>query len=290
MRRAALLPVVPLLLALLVACQDGNGGPPGRSYDTYVALGDSFTSGGGLPRPVPDSGPCQQSRLSYPHLVAQELGARLHDASCGGASTENGTTAQPRPGAAPWPPQLDSLRSGTDLVTVGLGYNDLGFFPSLALGCASVAATDPTGAPCQQRGSRDGLPDLERLPAQIGDRVEELLDLVRDRAPSADVLVVGYPQLVPESGTCSALPLADGDYAFVRERLAVLDDALRSAAEAAGATFVDVLDASEGHDICAGDRAWVAGARPAPGTAAPYHPLALGQRAMADLVLDALPD
>jgi lysophospholipase L1-like esterase len=290
MRRAAAGPVASLLVCLLFACGEDSQEPSrGHEYDEYVALGDSFTSGGGLPRPVPDSGPCQQSRLSYPHLVAQDLGARLRDASCGGATTEHGTTAQARQGATSWPPQLDSLRPGTDLVTLGFGYNDLGFFPGLVLGCASLAATEPTGAPCQQRGDRNGLPDPATMPAQIGDRVEVLLDLVRDRAPAADVVVVGYPQLVPESGTCTALPLADGDYRFVRERLAALDDALRSAAEAAGATFVGVLDASEGHDICAGDEAWVAGAQPVPGTAAPYHPLAVGQRAMADLVLDALP-
>jgi lysophospholipase L1-like esterase len=282
MRRAALLPVVPLLAYVLVACQDENGGPSGRSYDEYVALGDSFTSGGGLPQPVPGSGPCLQSRLSYPNLVAEELGARLDDASCGGATTENGTTAQPRPGAADWPPQLDRLRADTDLVTVGLGYNDLFFYPGVVVGCVSAAASDPTGAPCQERVG--GLPDLTALPAQIGERVEALLEAVRDRAPTAEVLVVGYPQLVPESGTCPELPLATGDYPFVRELLRALDDALRSAAEAAGATFVDVLGASEGHDICAGDDAWVAGARPAPGTAAPYHPFAVEQQAVADLI------
>jgi lysophospholipase L1-like esterase len=286
MRRAARLVVAGLLVPSLVGCGDDGGGR-GR-YDEYVALGDSFTSGGGLPRPVPDSGACQQSRLSYPHLVAQELDARLRDASCGGATTENGTTAQPRPGAAYWPPQLDRLRPGTDLVTVGLGYNDLGFFPALISGCVSVATTDLTGAPCQEAEGR-GLPELSALPEQIGTRVEGLLHTVRERAPEAEVLVVGYPQLVPESGTCAELPLADGDYAFVRERLEALDDALRSAAEAADVTFVDVLGASAGHDICAGDDAWVAGARPRPGTAAPYHPLVPGQRAMADQVLAALP-
>ena len=120
MRRAVPLLALPLLLPLLVACNDAGGA---GSYDEYVALGDSFTSGAGLPRPVADGGPCQQSELNYPHLVARELKARLRDVSCGGASTENGTTPQIRPGAESWPAQLDSLGPGTDLVTVGLGYN-----------------------------------------------------------------------------------------------------------------------------------------------------------------------
>jgi hypothetical protein len=102
------------------------------------------------------------------------------------------------------------------------------------------------------------------------------------------VLLVGYPQLVPAEGTCPELPLATGDYAFVRAQWQALAEAMRKAADAAGATYVDVLGPSEGHDICAGDDAWLNGATNRPFVAASYHPLRRGQAAVAKLVEQAL--
>ncbi len=41
-------------------------------------------------------------------------------------------------------------------------------------------------------------------------------------------------------------------------------------------TYVDVLGASAGHDICAGDQAWVNGVTRIPEVAVEYHPFARG--------------
>ncbi len=60
----------------------------------------------------------------------------------------------------------------------------------------------------------------------------------------------------------------------MRAQWEAMDAAMREAAAAAGATFVEVLGPSEGHDICAGDDAWVNGFEAQPGVAAAYHPLA----------------
>ena len=111
---------------------------------------------------------------------------------------------------------------------------------------------------------------------------------MHERAPDAEILVVGYPQPVPANGTCPELPLAAGDYAEARAQLGQLDDAMRAAAEAQDARFVDVLGASDGHDICAGSDAWVNGAQDMPGEAVVYHPFRSEQEAIAQLVVDAL--
>ena len=63
---------------------------------------------------------------------------------------------------------------------------------------------------------------------------------------------------------------------------------MRQAAADAGVTFVDVHAASAGHEICTGDDAWLNGT-PATDAAAAYHPFASGERAIADLVLAAVP-
>ncbi|HVW32598.1 MAG TPA: SGNH/GDSL hydrolase family protein, partial [Acidimicrobiia bacterium] len=65
---------------------------PGR----YVALGDSYTAGPGVPNQVPEAGGCRRSDHNYPHLVAAALHLTdFHDVSCSGARTDHMTAAQP---------------------------------------------------------------------------------------------------------------------------------------------------------------------------------------------------
>jgi lysophospholipase L1-like esterase len=260
----------------------------GRDIGAYVSLGDSYTSGAGTGPPLSGApGACGQVPGNYPRIVAKEIAATLTDMSCAGARTENAIQPQSGNGAVGWPPQLDALDRETDLVTVGLGYNDQAFFLDTLFGCTSVAPRDPTGSPCRDLREQSGV-DAPVVPDRIGANLTTVLERVRDRAPYADVLVVGYPQPIPDEGTCPELPLATGDYPYVRDQLELLDDAMRRAAEDSGATFVDVMDASAGHDICAGDEAWVNGTEIDPGLAVTYHPFAREQQAVADLVIEKL--
>ena len=255
--------------------------------DRYVALGDSYTSGAGIP-PAAASG-CFRSARNYPHRVADRLSATgaqvaLADVSCGLANTANAESAQTT--FANNPPQLAEVNARTDLVTVSLGVNDAGF-ASLMTQCPALAPHNPSGAPCRA-SFQTTIGDL-LFASVLGtrDKLARVLDLARSRAPRAQVMLIGYPQLVPDSGTCEELPFAEGDYAYARQFFVVLDAVMRSAARRAGATYVDVLSASDGHDICAGDDAWVQGAGQS-GRSAPYHPFASEQRAVAAMVVDAL--
>ncbi len=290
MHRAALISVLAGVLAWVLAAVLALGACAGghrpAAPDTYVALGDSFTSGAGLPLTRRDAFTCGQSSLGYPTLVADAIGAELVDVSCGGATTENGTQPQSL-GREDWPPQLDAVTTSADVVSVSLGANDLAWFSHVMFGCTTAAAADPTSSPCARQGTAPGS-DLTAVPPQIGTRLEALLTEVRSRAPGARVLLVGYPQPVPAEGTCPELALATGDYPFVRAQWEAMDAAMRRAAAASGATYVDVLEPSEGHDICAGADAWVNGSVARPGAAAPYHPLVTGQAAVAELVRQAL--
>jgi lysophospholipase L1-like esterase len=273
-------------VTVLAGCKDDEAGS--HRGDSYVALGDSYTSGAGMARNDPTSSFCQRSAVNYPHLVAKALGAKLTDVSCGGAGTQHATTPQSMGDGTFAPPQLGALSRSTVIVTVGLGYNDFNWYFDLLYGCTSAAPSDPTGHPC--KNLRAGGEDPEVTTRRIGDQVEATLEAVHDKAPFADVLLVGYPQLVPEKGTCPELALATGDYPYVRDMLELLDENLRRAADDADATYVDVYSASKGHDICAGRDAWVNGIDAQLGVAASYHPVARGQRAVAELVLDALRD
>jgi hypothetical protein len=260
---------------------------PATSPGRYVALGDSYTAAPGVPDTDLTTG-CARSNHNYPALVAAATGAQLVDVSCSGASTLSLVGVQ-QTGGATLPPQFDALTDDTALVTLGMGGNDLGLFQTMVGTCAQLGAGDASGSPCRDRFAPAGGSDqLAQRAQKIGDRVGAAVAGIHDRAPQARVLLVGYPQPVPASGTCPILPLAAGDYAYVRQVTEALNAALKKAAEANDATYVDVEAASAGHDICAGDQAWVNGSQTDLTRAIAFHPFAAEQQAVAELVGQAL--
>lgn len=255
----------------------------------YVALGDSFTAGPLIAPYADDAGGCLRSAANYPSLLAERLDvASFTDVSCSGARVSDLLRPQRSfIGGRIAAPQLDAVLRGTDLVTVGIGGNDESLFGSLAGGCsggetASFAGCDslfatPGSVAAKVASARRVEPTLTRALARI-----------HRRAPEALVVVVGYPSLLPESGRCAAVPFAAADYAPLNRIEAALNDSLRGAAEAQGARFVDLAAASRGHDICAGDDAWVNGPDNRPDVAAAYHPFASGMVGAADAILRVL--
>nr|WP_301539767.1 SGNH/GDSL hydrolase family protein [Nocardioides sp. zg-DK7169] len=252
---------------------------------TYVALGDSFTSGPLIPT-NDHAGGCLRSDHNYPSLVAQEAGLELVDVSCSGARTADLTGTQTVFGNA-HPPQLDAVDPDTDVITVGIGGNDEDVASLLFGYCASLGAADPTGTPCTLQDSAQPVPMAARLQT-VRTNLDAAFAEIRERAPEAEVIAVGYPQLLPAQGSCpDRLPIAPGDYAWARGLNAELNDAVADAASRAGFDFVDMWAASEGHDICAAEP-WVNGAASDPEAALAFHPFAVYEREVADRVLDLL--
>lgn len=259
---------------------------PESSFESYVALGDSFTAGPYVPVTDLASG-CFRSDGNYPSLVAGRLGIEdFTDVSCSGAATGHLFAPQHPIEDVSVPPQLDALDEDTDLVTVGIGGNDFDLFSTLVMRCTQLRAVDPDAAPCTDTLAAEGV-DLVGLTDRIGDRVARALQEVRDRAPEATVLVVGYLRLVPPDGGCPEAGLADGDYGMAHAVTRSLNQALDRASRDAGVGFVDMFAASRGHDICA-DRPWVQGSRTNQQAAFAYHPLAAGMEAVADRLVARL--
>ncbi|MFD3373522.1 MULTISPECIES: SGNH/GDSL hydrolase family protein [unclassified Streptomyces] len=249
----------------------------------YVALGDSYASGPGIPTQVDSA--CARSDRNHPSLLAAARNWQLTDVSCSGATT----TALAGPQGAQ-PPQLDALGADTDVVTLTIGGNDIGFSRNLAT-CAGLTSKDPTGNPCQAFFTSGGTDQLEQRVNDTAPKIAAALDAVRQRAPHAKVLVVGYPDLFPDDGvgcTGSAVPLAAGDFAYLRDTEKKLNAMLASQASANGAGYVDTYTPTVGHDMCkpAGER-WIEPLVPE-GPAAPAHPNAQGQQTMAATVERAL--
>ncbi|MFE1265418.1 SGNH/GDSL hydrolase family protein [Streptomyces albogriseolus] len=265
-------------LTAMSASPAGAAQSPARTLD-YVALGDSYASAPGVPTQVDAA--CARSSSNYPSLVAASRGARLTDVSCAGATTADLTTGQN--GGAP---QFDALDRGTDLVTVSIGGNDVGFTTVLGT-CAQLTATDPTGAPCRTHFTGGGTDELQKVIDATGPKVTQVLKEVRERAPRAKVVVVGYPSLFPDSGvgcTSASVPFAAGDFAYLRDTNKALNTMLKQRAKRSGAAYADTYTLTVGHDMCApADARWIESLAPQT-PAAPAHPNAQGENAMAKAV------
>jgi len=248
--------------------------PAAAGAVSYVAMGDSYTSGPGiLPYAAGAPSECGQSSLNYPHLVAAALELTLTDVSCGGASTANFKIAQ-FPGSQE--PQFDALSASTEVVSLGMGGNDHDVFGTLVQGCSETDTTTPGKAPCKAKYEAFVTKSFEedRVPA------EEALREIKLIAPKAKVFVVGYPDITPSHGTCpTALPWTEGDLRWFRNTVQKHGNAMiKAGAKANGAIFVDTFKASEGHDLCkpVGTR-WI---EPLINslTGVPVHPNAAGEQ------------
>jgi len=255
----------------------------------YVALGDSFTASplthqqGGTPAVG-----CLRSAQDYPALVAAALRpASFVNVSCFGASTTDMTHRQRAAGELQ-PPQLSALSAADSLVTVQVGGDDIGV-GRIVTTCAALSLTSPSGDPCRQHYTAGGTDQLARAVTQTAPKVASVLEAIRQRAPHARVLLVGYPQILPASGNgCwPEVAVSRGDVPYLRGIETQLNTALAAAAAAHGVTFVNTYEASAGHDACQRPGVkWVEGLIPT-SLAVPFHPNALGEQAMAREVVAA---
>jgi lysophospholipase L1-like esterase len=260
---------------------------------TYVALGDSYTSGPAIPTQLgPDTVPaapaaCLRSSQNYPSLTARALGLQLTDVSCGGATTDDMDHPQ-GPGI---PAQLSAVRRTTALVTIGIGGNDLGF-STIAGNCASYTPWGPTrvGWSCAAHYTTGGVDQLATAVQQVEAKVAGVLSQVRLRAPGAAVFVIGYPDILPPtgSGCWPDLPFRVADLGFLRGVEAQLDAALARAAAGAGDHYVDMATPSQDHSACTAEGTrWVEGVLHS-AQSYPLHPDATGMAGMATVLEAAM--
>lgn len=283
---ALLVPVVPL-----VAASPAAAAPDEPAVGSYVALGDSYAAGPLIPLQTGLPPGCLRSNRNYPALVAGTLGAAdFRDASCSGATTADLTAAQRTP-LGTNAPQLDRLDADVALVTVTIGGNDIGF-GEIIQECARRSPAAPLGSACKDHYTAGGQDQLAARIAATAPKVAAVLAAIDDRSPDADVLVVGYPTILPDSGPgCfPVVPLSAGDVAYLRETEKRLNAMLADEADRAGVEFVDTYTPTIGHDVCRPPGVkWVEGLVPT-APAAPVHPNGLGMTAMAAAVGEVLAD
>jgi hypothetical protein len=198
----------------------------------YVALGDSYSSGVGSGDYTDESGDCDRSPHAYAQLWANTHSpASFHFDACSGARTSDVKSNQ-----------LGDLNSSTTLVSITIGGNDAGFSDVM------TTCVESTDSGCQDR--------LDTADAYIDSTLPGLLDStyadIKAKAPSAKVVVLGYPRMYKVPGDC-VVGLSDTKRTAIDNTDAHLDSVIKARAQAAGFTFEDANQTFTGHEICSDD-------------------------------------
>ncbi|MEU0846887.1 SGNH/GDSL hydrolase family protein [Streptomyces flaveolus] len=248
----------------------------------YVALGDSFAAAPLVPPIDPSNLLCLRSLADYPHIAAKALGARLTDVSCSGATADHLTTSQ----YLGTQPQFGALTEETDVVSITIGGNDTGLV-SAALGCVNLLRK-PVGTSCAAENTKGG---VDAVKAGIDAWVPKFvtaLKQVRQRAPHAEVFVIGYGNYIRPGGCFPTQPMWDVDATYIQGATDHLSATLRTTAQQQGATFVDTYSLGIGHDVCAAPaERYIEGLIPAH-VATPLHPNADGSKAIGEALASAV--
>jgi cysteine-rich repeat protein len=279
-----------------------------RTQCSYAALGDSYSAGEGVSpyfpgTDVPLLNTCHRSTRAYPTFVTRP-GIRFHEEdflACSGAVTDNVVSDGSSPAnGSNEPPQLDKqyhpqtepnswiVADHTDMVTLTLGGNDVGF--------ADVITKCLLNFDCSSDSFRPGAPaDPRSLRQLTSDKIAYLRDFALGGvygqillfAPDAAVFALGYPHLVPEivnpllSGDCGGLAtrLSEPERAMIRDLTQELNDAVAAFAAGAGVHFVSVREHFTGHEACSlSGSDWLWGTRTVVNIRSWFHPNAAGQR------------
>ncbi|MDT0322432.1 SGNH/GDSL hydrolase family protein [Streptomyces millisiae] len=231
---------------------------------SYVALGDSYSSGAGAGSYDSASGDCRRSTVAYPVLWANANSPDSFDfVACAGARTTDVIEDQ-----------LGPLDADTSLVSVSIGGNDAGFGATM-----QTCVLSGTSACLAAVAAAEAYMDTT-LPGQL----DATYRAIRDRAPNAEVVVLGYPRLYQLNGSC-LFGISEESRAAINGAADHLGEVTAKRAADFGFAYGDVRPAFTGHEICSG-APWLHSLTLPVGDS--YHPTADGQRGGYYAVLESL--
>jgi GDSL-like Lipase/Acylhydrolase family len=239
--RAARVALVCLLFGLTTAAA-----PAVASADSYVALGDSFSSGVGT-NSYTLSSSCRRGVYAYPWLVAQQRpNTSLTFVACSGAKTTDVMANQ-----------IQFVTAGTNIVTMTIGGNDIGF-SDLIVQC--------TLANCERA--------LDSTRASLGTvlapRLDTVYTAIRSRTMTATVVVLGYPRIFSSAGCFGTLGISSTERTKANQLADAIDQLTAARAAAASLTYRSAIAHFTGHAVCSGS-AWLNGLNLF-STVESYHP------------------
>lgn len=260
---------VVLVGAALGAAADASATETAESANdapsAVITLGDSYSSGLGAGGYVDD---CDRTPQAWNNLI---FGSAVTDRTllaCSGARIAEVTQQVQQLAAIPG--------AGDRLITVTVGGNDAGFADELVNCLASILS-------CTRREA-----ELTTLINSLHQPLVQLYDAVQAAAPGDEVIVGGYPMLVPDPAVRSDCPaltglLSDAERQMIRRLGVLLNDVIDNAAAEAGVESAsdEVAAVFDGHEACANEPddwlyglkiTWSAGNEPTTASASPYEP------------------
>ncbi|HWI72645.1 MAG TPA: SGNH/GDSL hydrolase family protein [Baekduia sp.] len=263
------------------------------STDTLLALGDSFSSGQGAGEyqhgTDTEDNTCFRSPGAWPRLLADKLHLDpLPSLACSGAVSDEVRFDDPRRREVERrSSQVGRIRGRPQVVTLSIGGNDVGFAKILET-CVAID--------CVAHYHRPSGDLLEAEVRRVAPKLVATYAAIRDKAPDARLVVLGYPRLFPKGdgtkpiGNCAALDSISGDEAdYLNGLLARFDAAIAAAAAQAGATYIDAQEALDGHEERCDGQGWLnhLSVHPARQQAS-FHPNGDGYRRLADVAAQQL--
>jgi lysophospholipase L1-like esterase len=214
---------------------------------TYAALGDSYSSGVGTGSYTLDS-TCKRGIYAYPYLWAQRhAGTTLSFGACSGARTADLLANQ-----------ISAVTPSTDLVSMTIGGNDIGF-AGLIQQCTlsdCSAALDSTRT---------------NLESTLGSKLDSVFTTVRSHAaPDAKIVVLGYPRVFSGASCLGSLGISSTEETKANQLSDALDAVLATHAQKEGVTYQSAIGAFLGHAVCSSS-AWINGLNLF-NTTESYHP------------------
>jgi lysophospholipase L1-like esterase len=240
--------VLALLGSVLTLSPAHAAGP------SYVALGDSYSSGVGTRTYISDGTSCQRSTYAYPYLISQSRGYTLSFQACSGAKVSDVTSKQ-----------LGALSSATAYVTMSVGGNDAGF-SSVITECAQPGWMSNCDGAINTAQSYIN----NTLPGSLS----TLYATIRSKAPNAKVVIVGYPRIFNGEDCNAGTWFSPTEETRLNQTADLLNSKLSAAASAKGFGFANPTTKFIGHAVC-DDVEWLNGlSNP---VSESYHPNKLGQ-------------
>jgi lysophospholipase L1-like esterase len=250
---------VAVTTAGLVTAVSARPAAGAASSVSYVALGDSYSSGLGAGSYISSSGSCDRSTNAYPEQwAAANSPASFVSVACAGATTSDVISGQ-----------VSALRPGTTLVSITIGGNDAGFSSVMETCVLHTTST------CLSAVATASDFVTKHLPT----RLTSTLQAIRQHAPRARIVVLGYPDLYDLSKSGSCIGLSTQDRTALNSGADALDSALGAAVTAAAdrnIVYADVRGQFAGRVIC-DSGSWLHSVDLL-AISSSYHPTASGQK------------
>ncbi|GAA3070638.1 hypothetical protein GCM10020000_63970 [Streptomyces olivoverticillatus] len=158
--------------------------------------------------------------------------------------------------------QLTPLNASTGLVSISIGGNDAGFADTMS---TCVFGSDSS---CLDRIAKARAFISDALPAKL----DSVYSAISAKAPSAHVVVLGYPRFYKLGGSC--IGLSDTKRSAINAAADHIDSVIAKRAADHGFSYGDVTATFSGHELCSGSPWLNSVTLPVDES---YHPTAAGQ-------------